>query len=299
MDTGGEFIKLIIDSSTVLLLASLGELIKERSGILNLGLEGIISFSAMSAIAVYIESGNPYLGILVAGLAGAVLSLIHGFISNYIKADQVLSGLAVLFIGIGLSGLLGSRYEGLKVDPLTPIKVSLGEFIINMDILTITAYVLAPLLFIILYKTRYGLIIRGLGDQPEGLDYLGYDVDKLRTVIVVIGGFIVGLAGAKLTLALIPMWSIGVSGGRGWIALALVVSSLWNPLLTFIVAHVFGFLNQFPILSQVMGLEIDSRLVSTIPYLATIILLVVFSLPVLKRLGYAPRELGKPYIRRD
>lgn len=298
MDGGGEFIKLIIDSSTVLLLASLGELIKEKCGVLNLGLEGIISFSAMSAIAVYIESGNPYLGILVAGLAGAALSLIHGFISNFVKADQVLSGLSVLFIGIGLSGLLGSRYEGLKVEPLTPMKIRLGGLVISMDILTVVAYVLAPLLYIIIYKTRYGLIIRGLGDQPEGLDYLGYDVDKLRTIIVVIGGFIVGLAGAKLTLALIPMWSIGVSGGRGWIALALVVSSLWNPLLTFIVAHIFGFLNQFPILSQAMGLEIDSRLVSTTPFLSTIVLLVIFSLPVLRKLGYAPRELGKPYIRR-
>lgn len=297
MDGGGEFIKLIIDSSTVLLLASLGELLKERSGILNLGLEGIISFSAMTAIATYIESGNYLVAIFIAGFAGMLLSLLHAFISNYIKADQVLSGLAILFIGLGLSGLLGSKYEGLKVDPLPAIKIAFGDTVLSLDGLTVIAYALAPTLYIILYRSRYGLIVRGLGDQPEGLDYLGYDVDKLRTFVVGVGGFIVGLAGAKLTLALIPIWSIGVSGGRGWIALALVVSSLWNPILTLVISHVFGFLNQFPILSQVMGLEIDSRLISTTPYLATVILLVIFSLPYLKRLGYAPKELGKPYIR--
>ncbi|HIE36875.1 TPA: ABC transporter permease [Candidatus Geothermarchaeota archaeon] len=298
MDGQGEFIKLIIDSSTILLLASLGELIKERSGILNLGLEGIISFSAMTAIAIYIESGNIYLAILLAGLSGSLLSLLHGYISNYVKADQVLSGLAILFIGIGLSGLLGSRYEGLKVDPLTPYKIFIGDIVLSLDILTLLGYILAPILYIIIYRSRYGLIIRGLGDNPEGLDYLGYDVDRLRTLVTGLGGFLVGLAGAKLTLSLIPIWSIGVSGGRGWIALALVVSSLWNPILTFIVAHIFGFLNQFPILSQAIGLDIDSRLISTVPYLATIVLLTIFSLPILRRLGYAPRELGKPYIRK-
>ena len=292
-----EFVKLIIDSSTVLLLAALGEIIKERSGVLNLGLEGIISFSGMLAIATYIETGNPYLGIVIAGLGGSMLSLIHGIISNYVKADQVLSGLSILFIGLGLAGLFGSGYEGLKVKPLTPIIVDLILVKLPLDVLSITGYLLSIILTLIIYRSRYGLILRGLGDYPEGLDYLGYNIDFLRTVSTAIGGFIVGLAGAKLTLSLIPMWSIGVSGGRGWISLALVVSSLWNPLLSMVVSHIFGVLTQLPIISQILGLPYDSRLLSTVPYISTILILTIFSLPRLRNLGYAPKELGKPYRR--
>jgi len=293
-----EFVKLIIDSSVVLLLAAIGEIIKERSGILNLGLEGIISFSGMVAIASYINTGSYPIAILLAGFAGATLSLIHGVISNYVKADQVLSGLAILFIGIGLAGLFGSPYEGLKVDPLPTYNIYILIVTIPMDILTIVGYSLSLIVTLILFRSRYGLILRGLGDYPEGLDYLGYNVDFLRTLAVFIGGFIVGLSGAKLTLSLIPIWSIGVSGGRGWISLALVVSSLWNPSLALIVSHLFGFLTQLPIISQVLGLPYDTRLLSTVPYLATIVILTIFSHPKLRNIGYAPKELGKPYIRK-
>ncbi len=284
-------VQLVIDSSTILLLASLGELLKERAGILNLGVEGIISLSALTAVAVYITTGSHLLAILLAGLAGSLLASIHGFLSIYLRGDQVLSGLAVLFIGLGLSSALGSGFTGIEVEKLP-------QLLPMLDILTLLAYLLAPTLYIILSRTKTGLVIRGLGDNPEGLDYLGYDVYRLRLYIVVIGGFIVGLAGAKLTLSLIPVWSFGVSGGRGWIALALVITSLWNPLLALPVSHLFGLLTQAGILVQVLGIPIDSRLASTTPYIATIIFLTMLHIPRLRRLVGAPRTLGMPYRRR-
>jgi len=167
-----------------------------------------------------------------------------------------------------------------------------------LDILTATAYLLAPALYIVLTRTKAGLIIRGLGDNPEGLDYLGYDVYRLRLYTVLIGGFIIGLAGAKLTLSLIPVWSFGVSGGRGWIALALVITSLWNPLLALPASHIFGLLTQAGILVQVLGVPIDSRLASTTPYIVTIIFLTLLHIPRLRRLVSPPRTLGMPYRRR-
>jgi len=285
------FIALVVNSSVVLLLASLGEMIKERAGILNLGIEGIMSLSALSAVASYIAFNDHALAILVAGITGSTLSLLHGFFSIYVKADQVLSGLGVLFIGLGLSGAIGSAYSGMEIEPMEPI-------IWLFDTLSILAYASAIIFYVLTRYTKLGLILDGLGDNPEGLDYLGYDVYRLRMLAVVVGGFLVGLSGAKITLSLIPVWSMGVTGGRGWIALALVISSMWNPILSIPISHVFGLLTQAGILSQVFNLPIDSRIASTTPYISTIILLTLVHSTRFKRLVKAPRTLGTPYRRR-
>ncbi len=307
-----------VASGTVLLFATVGGIFNERSGIMNLGLEGMMLFGAMSAFSVTVSTGNPWLGVLVAMLAGGLLSQVHAFITIQLQADQVVSGLALTFLGTGISLVLGeglskagviSLLPSITVPLLSQIPILGKIFFTNQSILVYIGYLIVPLSWYYINRTRPGLHLRAVGEYPAAADALGINVYRLRYFYVFVGGVFAGLSGATISLAISPGWfSEMTTAGQGWIAIGLIIFSQWNPLRAAFGAYVFGALRR--LILDIQGPALLFGLANPfyyspyygfflqmLPYAFTIIVLVIGSKEAVKKRLGAPAALGTPYIR--
>ena len=302
-------------AGTSLIYATVGEIYTERSGILNLGLEGMMLMGAVLSFATAYYTGSAWLGVLVALLVGALLGTIHAFLTVTMRANQVVSGLSITLFGSGLASFLGQRlgpesngyYLVGKVGPrFTPFVVPFLSDIpvvgalFKQDILTYWLYILIPLAWFYLYKTRHGLNLRAVGENPQTADAMGIDVIRVRYLYTILGGMLVSLGGAHLSLAYTPGWSENITGGRGWIVIALVIFAMWNPARAVLGAILFGGINAVQFRLQAAGTNIPSAYLNMLPYLATIGILIVMTWweTLSKRIG-APAALGTAYMREE
>ncbi len=302
-------------AGTSLVYATIGEIYTERSGILNLGLEGTMLMSAVAAFATAYYTGSPWAGVLMAMLAGGLLSAIHAFLTVTMRANQVVSGLSITLFGSGMAsflgqrlgpasnnyylvGLTGPRFRVLQVPLLSQVPV-LGA-LFKQDILTYFVYVLIPLAWFYLYKTRNGLNLRAVGESPQTADAMGINVIRVRYIYTLLGGMLVGLGGAHLSLAYTPGWAENITGGRGWIVIALVIFAMWNPARAILGAILFGGINAVQFRLQAAGTTIPAAFLNMLPYLMTILVLIVMTWweALSKRIG-APAALGLAYMREE
>lgn len=293
-------------SGTPLLFATVGEIFSERSGVMNLGIEGMMLVGAMSGFAVWSHTNSIFFGIIVGMSFGALLALLHAFITITLRADQVVSGLAVTFLGTGLSSILGQPYVGQRVPtPLSIVLPALGTVALEQIILVILGAIFAPLAWYYMNHTRPGLNLRSVGEYPSAADSLGINVFRTRYAYVIFGGAMSGLGGAAMSLVTDPGWVDGKTSGLGWIAVALVIFATWDPLRGLWVSYFFGLLRRLPLDLQNPALPLIStannpqlgRVMDMLPYLATIFILILGSREAMrKRLG-APAALGNPYVR--
>lgn len=299
-----ELLAMMISAGTPLLLSTLGEIYAERSGILNLGVEGMMALGAVVAFYVALTTGNPLLGLSAAALAGLILSSLHAFVSITIRSNQVVSGLALSMLGVGLSSLIGKRLIGIPLRyvleklevPLLKDIPLLGAFF-RQNALTYLSYFLTALLWFILFRTKIGICIRMTGENPHAADSMGINVFRTRYLCTILGGTLAGLGGAYLSIAYTPTWIEGMTAGQGWIALALVIFAAWNPLYALAGAYLFGGVRVLQYRLQPLG--ISPPLLQTLPYVCTIAVLTAFSTEKLRRRLGAPSALGKPYSREE
>lgn len=307
-----------VATGTVLLFATIGEIFSERAGVLNLGLEGMMLIGAMSGFSTTIATGNPWLGVLVAMLAAGLVSQIHAFITITLHADQVVSGLALTFLGTGISLVLG---EGLSkagtvallpsfsIPLLSQIPFLGPIFFARQSILVYVGYLMIPLAWYYINRTRPGLHLRAVGEYPSAADALGINVFRMRYAYVFVGGMLAGLAGATISLAVAPGWfSELTTAGQGWIAIGLVIFAQWDPVRAAVGSYAFGALRRLILDIQgpltLFGFDNPfyynpywGFFLQMLPYAFTIIVLVIGSREAIrKRLG-APAALGNPYIR--
>ncbi|PIV26942.1 MAG: ABC transporter permease [Anaerolineae bacterium CG03_land_8_20_14_0_80_58_20] len=307
-----------VASGTVLLFATLGEIFSERSGVLNLGVEGMMLIGAMTGFSVTIATGNPWSGVLAAMLFAGLISQIHAFIVITLQADQVVSGLALTFLGAGISVVLGeglskagtvSLMPNFSIPLLSQIPALGPIFFKDQSVLVYVGYLMIPLAWYYINRTRGGLHLRAVGEYPAAADALGINVFRMRYLYVFVGGMLAGLGGAAISLAVSPGWfSELTTGGQGWIAVGLVIFAQWDPVRAAVGSYAFGALRR--LILDIQGPTILFGLANPfyynpywgfflqmIPYAFTIIVLVVGSREAMrKRLG-APAALGTPYIR--
>lgn len=307
-----------IASGTVLLFATIGELFSERAGVLNLGVEGMMLIGAMSAFSTTIATGNPWLGVLVAMFFAGLISQIHAFIVITLQADQVVSGLSLTFLGAGISLVLG---EGLSkagtvallpnfsIPLLTLIPIIGKIFFTDQSVLVYIGYLLVPLSWYYINRTRPGLHLRAVGEYPSAADALGISVFQVRYFYVFVGGMLAGLAGATISLAVSPGWfSELTTGGQGWIAIGLVIFAQWDPFRAAVGAYAFGALRRLilDIQGPLVLLGFDNPFyynpylgffLQMLPYLFTVVVLVIGSREAMRKRIGAPAALGNPYIR--
>ena len=288
---------------TPLLLGTLGEIYTERSGVLNLGVEGMMIMGAYSAFTTAYITGNPWLGILVAAVVGGVFSLIHAFASVTLKANQVVSGLSLTMLGLGLSGMFGRGWEGKPLPVSIPkITVSglskipfLGPILFEgQNLIVYLAIILVPLLWYILYRTRIGITIRSVGESPATADSLGINVDRVRYVCVFVGGILAGVAGGYLSVAYRPAWTEGMTAGMGWIVIALTIFAFWNPAYGMLGAYLFAALYHLAFRLQPW---VSPELLKAMPYAFAILVLIFVSRGTLQKRMGAPAALSLPYTR--
>jgi general nucleoside transport system permease protein len=307
-----------VASGTVLLFAALGEILAERSGVMNLGVEGMMLIGAMSAFSTTIATGNPWIGVLVAMFVAGLLSQIHAFIVITLQADQVVSGLALTLLGAGISLVLGeglskagtvSLMPNFSIPLLSQIPILGPIFFTKQSVLVYIGYLLTPLAWYYINRTRPGLHLRAVGEYPSAADALGINVFLMRYFYVFIGGMLAGLAGATISLAVSPGWfSELTTGGQGWIAVGLVIFAQWDPIRAAIGSYAFGALRRLilDIQGPLLLFGADNPFyynpylgffLQMLPYAFTIIVLVIGSREAIrKRLG-SPAALGNPYIR--
>ncbi|KZL22835.1 ABC transporter permease [Pseudovibrio sp. Ad37] len=293
----------IITASTPLLLAAIGELVVERSGVLNLGVEGMMIVGAVMGFAATQATGSPYIGIVAAMISGVAMSLLFGFLTLNLMANQVATGLALTILGLGLSGMIGEAFIGQPGISLKPIAIPvlsaipfIGPLLFNQDILVYASYGLVIAVYFVLFRSRTGLIIRAVGDNHGSAHSLGYSVIQVRYLAVMFGGACSGLAGAYLSLIYTPQWVEGMTAGRGWIALALVVFASWRPARVLIGAYLFGAVSILQFHAQAAGIGLPTQLMSALPYLATIIVLIMISRNKTLAKVNTPACLGKPFV---
>ncbi len=293
-------------SGTPLLFSAVGEIIAERSGVMNLGLEGLMLVGAVGGFGAWFHTNNLILGLLVGMLFGGLLALLHAYITVTLQADQVVSGLAVTFLGTGLSSILGAPYVGQRVpEPLALIVPVLERVALQQVAIVVLGLVFVPLVAFYLYRTRPGLNLRSVGEYPAAADSLGLNVYRTRYLYVVFGGLMSGLGGAMMSLITDPGWVDGKTSGLGWIAVALVIFAAWDPLRGVWVSYVFGLLRRLPLDLQNPALPLIStahnptlgRVMDMLPYLGTILILIIGSREAMRRRLGAPAALGVPYVR--
>jgi simple sugar transport system permease protein len=293
----------VITASTPLVIAALGELVTERSGVLNLGVEGMMIMGAVAAFAGAQMSGSPYIGLLAGIAMGAIFSLLFAFLTLTLVANQVATGLALTILGLGLSGMLGEGYVGVPGVRLAPIVVPylsdlpfVGSVLFKQDL---TFYLSLALVFGVswfLFRSRAGLKLRAIGDSHGSAHALGISVIRTRYLAVMFGGACAGLAGAQLSLVYTPQWVENMSSGRGWITLALVVFASWRPWRVFAGGYLFGAVTILQLHAQAFGIGIPAQFLSMLPYAATIVVLVIISHNRRTTLINTPASLGKPFV---
>ena len=293
----------IITASTPLLLAAIGELVVERSGVLNLGIEGMMVMGAVCGFAAAHVSGSAWLGVLAAIMGGVAMSLLFGFLTQTLITNQVATGLAITLLGLGLSGLIGSDFVGLPGVKLANVSIPwlselpyVGRLVFGQDPLVYVSIGLTVAVAYLLKYTRWGLIIRAVGQSHSSAHALGYRVIAVRYACIAFGGATSGLAGAYLSLVYTPQWIENMTAGRGWIALALVVFSTWLPGRLAAGAYLFGGVWILGLYAQAMGLGIPSQLLSSLPYVATILALVVISTNRRLSVINTPASLGQGFV---
>lgn len=296
-----------VTAGTPLLYAALGEILTERVGVLNLGVEGMMLVGAVAGFATAFSLGNAWVGVGAAILAGGAMALIHAFLSVTLRANQVVSGLALTLFGTGLSGYLGKPFVGqpfpgafkpLHIPGLSDIPF-LGPVFFQQDALVLLSYPLVPLLWFLIFRTRAGMHLRAVGENPAAADSLGVNVFGTRYLYVVLGGMFAGLAGAYIALAYVPSWIENMTAGRGWIALALVIFSTWNPLYALGGSYIFGGIDALGFRLQAVNVSVAPYFLKMLPYLFTVAVLVLVTRKrFLTRIG-APRSLGFPYDREE
>jgi simple sugar transport system permease protein len=293
----------VIAASTPLLLAAAGELVAERSGVLNLGVEGMMIMGAACGFAGAYMSDSTIVGAVCGVLAGAAMSSIFGLLTLGLAVNQVATGLALTILGVGLSGLIGAGFVGQKVVTAPqlhlPVLTDLpfaGRFLFGQDAFVYVSIALVIAIWLFLYRTRAGLVLRAVGDNHISAHALGYPVLKIRMLAVLFGGACAGLAGAYMPLAYTPFFIPGMTAGRGWIALALVVFASWQPGRLVAGAYLFGAVTILQLHAQAFGLGIPSQLMSSLPYLATVIVLVLISRTRGTAGSAAPASLGVVFV---
>ncbi len=289
-------------AGTPLLLATIGEVICERSGILNLGVEGMMAIGAVSAFIVTFNTGNPWLGLIAAIIVTALISGIHAFVSITLQSSQVVSGLALTMLGLGISGLIGKPYIGKPLAEkmatwpipfLSDIPV-VGVIFFDHSPFFYMAILLALIAWFVLQHTRLGITIRSAGENPRATETQGINVYKIRYWCVMTGGAFAGMAGAHLSTSYSKSWIEGMTAGRGWIVIALTIFALWNPLRAIVGAFLFGGIFVLQYLLQPLG--ISPNLLAMLPYLSTLLVLFIGALRDTRKLN-APAMLAEPYRR--
>ena len=303
-----------VRAGTSLMYATIGEIITERAGILNLGVEGMMIMGAVTAFAAAFHSDSAWLGVATGMVVGGLLALIHAFLTITLRADQTVSGLALTIFGTGLASFLGQRlgpdgmplvgqvgprFHKVALPVLAEIPV-IGPVLFHQDVLVYMLYLLVPLAWYVLYKTRPGLHLRAIGESPHTADAMGVNVIGLRYLYTVLGGMLVGLGGAHLSLSYTPGWTENLTSGRGWIAIALVIFATWDPARAVVGALLFGGVNAIQFRLQAAGATIPAAFLNMLPYALTITVLVIITWweAFRKRVG-APAALGIPYVREE
>jgi len=282
--------------------AALGELVTEKSGVLNLGVEGMMLVGAVVAFMVAAKSGSPWLGVLAGTGAGAAVSMIFAVIALSLLANQVATGLALSLFGVGLSAFVGLDYVSVVIAGITPLSIAglsdipfLGPLLFGHNPLVYLSFVLFVAVQFFLYRTRAGLVLRAVGESPQSAHAIGYPVIAIRYAAVFFGGACSGLAGAFLSVAYTPLWVEGMVAGRGWIALALVVFATWKPWRVLAGAYLFGGVTLAQFQVQAMGSAIPAQYLSMLPYVATILVLAFISRDAVTIRLNAPASLGRPF----
>jgi len=303
-----------IRAGTSLLYATIGEIYTERSGVLNLGLEGMMLLGAVSGFAAAFHSKSVWVGVAAAIAVGGLCGLLHAFLTITLRSNQTVTGLALTIFGSGLAsflgqrlgpngmplvGQIGPRFERLPVPVLSQLPV-VGRALFQQDVLVYASYLFVPIAWYFLYKTRPGLHLRAVGENPRTADAMGIHVTRTRYLYTILGGMLVGLGSAHLSLAYTPGWTEGLTGGRGWIAIAMVIFATWDPVRAWLGAILFGGINAIQLRMQAAGTTIPAAFLHMLPFIFTIVILVVITWweTFRKRVG-APAALGLPYVREE
>jgi simple sugar transport system permease protein len=306
-----------VASGTIVLFAAIGEIFAERSGVLNLGVEGMMLIGAVAGFSMAASTGDPWIGLAAAMLAGGALSLLHAVVSIHLRADQVISGLALTFLGTGLARVLGEGLSGEAITTLPRITVPLladipilGPVLFReQSILTYVGLLLVPIAWYWIDRTRPGLHLRAVGERPAAADAQGINVVRVRYLYVFVGGLLAGLGGATITLAISPGWfGDQTVGGKGWIAVGLVIFAQWSPLRAAFGAYLFGAIFRFILdiqgITTIFGVENPFQagrsatfFLEMLPYTFVIVVVIIGSREALRRRVGAPAALGIPYVR--
>ena len=292
----------ILLTSIPILLAGLGELVTEKSGVLNLGVEGMMLCGAVAALGSVLIFGNPYIGILFGAVAGILISTVFSFFTITLMTNQVATGLGLTIFATALTGLIGEPFVGKTAASLPKLEIIflsdipyLGKILFSNDILVYFAIFLIFFIHFGFQNTKIGIIIRAVGDNHDSAHSIGYSVKLVRWISTSFGGMCAGMGGAYIPLALTPHWSEGMTAGKGWIALALVVFASWMPIRLLIGALIFGGITILQFVAQARGWDVPSQFLNMLPYLATILALALISFK-LRHNNYAPSCLGKHFI---
>ncbi|MDR7482874.1 MAG: ABC transporter permease [Armatimonadota bacterium] len=294
-----------VTAAAPLVLAGIGELLAERSGVLNLGVEGVMLVGAVAGFAVVVTTALPWLGAAAAAGAGALLGAGHALLTVTLGAEQVTTGLALALFGTGLSAFLGKPLIGIPNPvPLRAIPLpgladvpALGRIFFRQDVLVYLSYALPLAVWWWLTRTRPGLHLRACGENPEAADATGVDVAAMRYGAVIVGAALAGLGGGYLSLAYTPAWTENMTGGLGWIAIALVIFATWNPVRLLAGAYLFGAVDVLGFRAQLLGVQASSIVLRMLPYLFTLAVLLVIT--TLRRAAGMPAALGRPYVREE
>ncbi len=278
-------LQIVLIATTPLVFAGIGELVTEKSGVLNLGVEGMMLVGAVSAFIILVITGSYFLAFFVSILSGIIMSGLFAFLVLFLMSNQIATGLALTIFGIGLSSMLGKQYIGTPIDGLSPWFFVIFSFIIVF------------LVSYFFYKTKAGLILRAVGESHNSAHALGYSVIKIRFLSIIFGGSMCALAGSYISICYAPMWQEGMTAGRGWIALALVVFATWKPERVLIGAYIFGGVTILQMNLQALGLRFPGQFFSMAPYVATIIVLVLISSNKLRIKLSAPASLTIPFYK--
>jgi ABC-type uncharacterized transport system permease subunit len=291
-----------IAAGTPLVFAALGELVVEKAGVLNLGVEGMMLVGAIAGFATAATTGNLWLGALAGMAAGAAMAAIFAVLALNLMANQVASGLALTLFGVGLSAFVGKPFESASLPKAGPVDVPLlsqipflGPILFQQHFLVYVSWAVFAGVSWFLYRSRAGLVLRAVGESPESAHAIGYPVIRIRWLATLFGGALAGLGGAHLSEFYAPMWAEGMVAGRGWIALALVVFATWRPARVMVGAYLFGGVTIAQFFAQGAGVEVTSQLLSALPYVVTIVVLVIISRNVNTIRLNSPVSLGRSY----
>lgn len=296
-----------VPAGTAILYACLGELLAERAGVLNLGVEGMMLMGALSGFAVCYWTEQAWLGIPAALAVGAAMASIHAILTISLRANQVVSGLALTLFGGGLSAYLGQDLVGKRAPdsfhrleiPLLGSIPRIGDILFRQDALVYVSYAVVPILWWFVFRTRPGLNLRAVGENPATADAMGVNVTWIRYLYVILGGALAGLGGVVISLATNPGWSENMTAGRGWIAVALVIFATWNPARAAVGAYLFGGVEAGQFRLQTAGVPVSSFFLNMLPYLFTILVLILASRQTTRRRFGAPAALGRAYVREE